>query len=399
MILQNNTRLQNRYLIVRLLGKGGFGAVYEARDLRLGHRVALTVGVAQVLTRALSFDPDLRPQSAVDMSQQLKEAIPAPQPPPEPPIYQPPPQPPNPSSSFSWPLGIGVGLILLLLGLVAVEFFRPPPPPATPTLEPGATAMAEIDGMVQVYVPAGDFEMGSAEDDPDANSDENPQHTVYLDAFWIDQIEVTNAMFAEFLNQQGNQEEGGVTWLDEANWALIEQVNGSFQSKNSFADHPAIGVSWYGATAYCAWAERRLPTEAEWEKAAGGILTQEGPRRYPWGNDAPSEELANYSGSSDGYSRTSPVGNYPAGASPYGALDMAGNVWEWVSDSYDSNYYASSPRKNPSGPSTIITKALRGGSWDISGPDIRVRDRGRGVANLRDESVGFRCARYPRESH
>ena len=278
---------------------------------------------------------------------------------------------------------------------------------ATGTLGVGATSIAQTDGMVQVYVPEGDFEMGASDDDPDASEDEKPRHTVYLDAFWIDQTEVTNAMFAGFLNERGNQEEGDVTWLHaEDEDALIEEVNGTFQPKSGFANHPVVEVSWYGANAYCEWAERRLPTEAEWEKAAGGILTKEETRKYPWGNDAPTGARLNFcdqnctqdnkdSSTNDGYKRTSPVGNYPAGASPYGALDMASNVWEWVEDFYDSNYYASSPRENPTGPSPSSGKAHRGGSWYDSAPTARVHNRNEVGADFRDEVAGFRCARSP----
>ena len=258
----------------------------------------------------------------------------------------------------------------------------------------GATRIAQTDGMVQVYVPEGDFEMGSADDDPDAFDDEKPRHAVYLNAFWIDQTEVTNATFSDFLNEEGNQVEGDVTWLtEEGERVLIEQVNGTFEPKNGFTDHPVVEVSWYGANAYCAWAERRLPTEAEWEKAAGGT---DG-RKYPWGNEVPTGDLANYSGAgaNDGYERTSPVGNYPAGASSYGAFDMAGNVGEWVSDNYDSNYYAFSPRQNPVGPLALKTKVFRGGSWFEPAPGIRVRSRGRFNTDFRNFSIGFRCARSP----
>ncbi|MGB0384344.1 MAG: formylglycine-generating enzyme family protein [Ardenticatenaceae bacterium] len=269
----------------------------------------------------------------------------------------------------------------------------------------GATAIAQTDGMVQVYVPEGDFEMGSANDDPHAEYDEKPRHTVYLDAFYLDQTEVTNTMFANFLNQEGNQKEGAVTWLREVNSALIEQKEGTWRPKSGFSNHPVIEVSWYAANAYCAWAERRLPTEAEWEKAAGGILTEEESRTYPWGNEPPTGELVNFcdencsrdwkdSTINDGYERTSPVGHYPAGVSPVGALDMMGNVWEWVFDSYDSNYYTSSPRKNPRG-AGAGPKVIRGGSWDVTAPYIRVHDRDRVDASNRVELVGFRCARSP----
>ena len=263
-------------------------------------------------------------------------------------------------------------------------------PTAIPTLEPGATAMAPIDGMVLRYVPAGEFEMGATDDDADAEKDERPRHTVYLDAFWIDQTEVTNAMFANFLNQQGNQVEGDVTWLASAPLALIENLNGTFQPKNGFTNHPVVAVSWYGANAYCKWAKRRLPTEAEWEKAAGGI---DG-RKYPWGNDLPTCKQAQVSGCEG---NTVPVGSKPAGASPYKALDMAGNVWEWVSDYYNSDYYASAIRLNPTGAANGTSRAFRGGSWVSSSPDFRVRNRDGLSMDFRSEYIGFRCAGSQRE--
>jgi serine/threonine-protein kinase len=192
-------------------------------------------------------------------------------------------------------------------------------------------------------------------------------------------------MFAAFLGEMGNQVEGDVTWLAE-DGALIEKVNGSYQPKDAFADHPVIYVSWYGATAYCQWAGRRLPTEAEWEKAAGGTDS----RKLPWGNEPPNESLANVSSYVGG---TSPVGNYPAGASPYGALDMAGNVWEWTYDTFDENYYDSLPKDNPQGPRTQRAKVLRGGSWANIARGARVRNRDGYVADFRDENRGFRCAK------
>jgi formylglycine-generating enzyme required for sulfatase activity len=213
------------------------------------------------------------------------------------------------------------------------------PPTNTPAsvLGIGSTQISSIDGMVMVSVPAGEFEMGSESGD----SDESPVHSVYLDAFWIDQTEVTNAMFAAFLNEQGNQSEGGTTWLDaDIADALIEQSGGQWAPKDGFGDHPVVEVTWYGVRAYCQWAGRRLPTEAEWEKAARG----EDSRTYPWGeyfdcqkgnfDDEIILDIYVVPGGEgcDGYEHTAPVGSFPDGASPYGALDMAGNTWEWVAD-------------------------------------------------------------------
>ena len=276
------------------------------------------------------------------------------------------------------------------------------PPTAIPT-SPGSTMVGQ-DGMTLLYVPEGEFLMGSKEDDPDAEDDEHPQRSIYLDAFWIDQTEVTNEMFATFLNQQGNQVEGDVTWLeiDDGN-VLISEFGGTFQSKEGFANHPVIGVSWYGAKAYCEWAGRRLPTEAEWEKAARGT---DG-RKYPWGNEDVAGNLLNLCDKNcswsnrinsidDGYEFTAPVGTYPDGASPYGALDMAGNVWEWVADWYDADYYKDAPKNNPPVPTTGQYRAMRGGSWFIY-VARRVRAGLRGRLDPADRSISFgvRCARSP----
>ena len=222
--------------------------------------------------------------------------------------------------------------------------------------------------------------MGSDEGD----SDEQPVHTVYLDAFYIDKTEVTNAQFAQFLNEQGNQEEGGVTWLD-IRGGLISQSGGQYQPKSGYEDHPVIEVSWYGARAYCQWAGKRPPTEAEWEKAARGT---DG-RTYPWGEGIDCDH-AQYS---ECGGQTVPVGSKPKGVSPYGALDMAGNVWEWVADWYDSDYYGRSPSRNPQGPDSGEYRVLRGGSWYFNGSHARTAFRHNSDRpTLTNYSIGFRCA-------
>jgi formylglycine-generating enzyme required for sulfatase activity len=237
-----------------------------------------------------------------------------------------------------------------------------------------------------VHVPAGEFEMGSTQ----GHDDEAPVHTVALDAFWIDQTEVTNAQFAAFLNEEGNQDEGGVTWLDLADKdCLIERSGGDFQPKSGYSDHPVIEVTWYGAVAYCEWAGARLPTEAEWEYAARGPQGH----MYPWGDDDPTCDLAQYGGCTG---NTVPVGSLPDGASWCGALDMAGNVWEWVADWYDSAYYKRSPPENPTGPSSGEYRVLRGGSWGINPSVVRSAFRIRGYPDVSGISVGFRCARGSR---
>jgi serine/threonine-protein kinase len=266
--------------------------------------------------------------------------------------------------------------------------------PVAAVIPPTPTPSAPLD---MVHVPAGEFTMGS-----DEYSDEQPVHTVYLDGFYIDETEVTNAQFAQFLNEQGNQEEGGVTWLDIGDEdCLISQSGGQYQPKSGYSDHPVIEVSWYGANAYCQWAGKRLPTEAEWEKAARGT---DG-RTYPWGNDFDchkgnfddEQEIDDYVVSGgpncDGYVRTAPVGSYSDGASFYGALDMAGNVWEWVADWYDSGYYAVSPENNPKGPASGDGRVIRGGSWDYDAAFVRAAYRLRNFPGNTNYDVGFRCAR------
>jgi formylglycine-generating enzyme required for sulfatase activity len=272
----------------------------------------------------------------------------------------------------------------------------PAGPPAGASL--GDTLTRPTDGMVMVYVPAGEFEMGSTEGD----SDEQPVHAVALDGFWIDQTEVTNAQFAAFLNERGNQTAGGVTWLElEDENCLIERVGGEFQPKNGYADHPVVEVSWYGAAAYCEWAGARLPTEAEWEYAARG----EQGYIYPWGDTFDGTRLnfcdvnCTYSwkkaGYGDGYERTAPVGSYPDGASWCGAQDLTGNVWEWVADWYGD--YPPGRQVNPVGPSSGEYRVLRGGSWGDGQRDVRAADRYHFTPDDRNIVVGFRCVGLPGE--
>jgi formylglycine-generating enzyme required for sulfatase activity len=245
----------------------------------------------------------------------------------------------------------------------------------TPIPGIGSTIISTKDGMTLLYVPAGEFTMGSEEGD----SDEKQGPTVNLDSFWIDKTEVTNAMYSKCVNNGSCNPPVSTKSYTRDN----------YYGNAEFDNYPVIYVDWNMAKAYCEWVDRRLPTEAEWEKAARGT---DG-RIYPWANDTLSSNLLNYD---DNVGDTTEVGNYPDGASPYGALDMAGNVWEWVADWYDANYYAmlGENASNPQGPASGQYRVLRGGSWINRANHVRSADRGW----FEPEDfyyVGFRCSRSP----
>ena len=220
-----------------------------------------------------------------------------------------------------------------------------------------------------VYVPEGSFTMGSKNGRPD----ESPVHTVTLDTFWIDQTEVTNARYALCV-QTGRCQ---APLFDRSN------SHSSYYGNSYYADFPVIYVNWDQANAYCVWAEARLPSEAEWEKAAKGT---DG-RTYPWGTGI-DKSHTNYN---QEIGDTTKVGSYASGASPYGALDMAGNVFEWVNDWYSP--YGPDNVSNPHGPATGDKRVMRGGSWNNNDADVRTTIRYRAAASVSYDYLGFRCAR------
>jgi len=270
------------------------------------------------------------------------------------------------------------------------------------TDEPTPSKIRQKDGMKMRLIPAGEFSMGDHHDV--GWDDEKPVHTVYLDAYYIDETEVTNKQYCAFLNDYGkNEDAAGHELLDtDDEDCLIEKVEDTYKPRVGYEKHPVIEVSWYGAAAYAQWAGARLPTEAQWEKAARGGLVG---KKYPWG-DTITHDDANYfgTGGKDKWDRTSPVGSFPANG--YGLFDMAGNVYEWCADEYEEGYYSNSPKNNPKGPGIDLTlkdkdftsvKAstscvLRGGSWSLSTNDLRCACRRLNSAYDADCLVGFRCS-------
>jgi len=235
-----------------------------------------------------------------------------------------------------------------------------------------------------VRIPAGPFWMG----DDKGPADERPRHRVQIEEFLIDRAQVTNAQFARFLNARGGRAPDGQTWYDQNdNDARIHMRGNQWTADAGHEDHPVVEASWYGALEYCRWLGKRLPTEAEWEKAARGT---DG-RKYPWGNEPPDESRAHFA---RGWNELKPVGSFLKGASPYGVLDMAGNGWEWVSSAYLPYPYVADDGREDLRRDAV--RGTRGGGHDARAEEITTTQRGRHVSrNPRGghHNIGFRCAR------
>jgi formylglycine-generating enzyme required for sulfatase activity len=227
------------------------------------------------------------------------------------------------------------------------------------------------DSSVLIKIPAGTFTMGSTQ-----NPDEQPVHDVYLDEFYVDKYEISNRQYRRFCDATGKQHPPDPEFPGMSNYFL------------AYPDYPVVEVSWNDAMDYLTWTGKDLTTETQWEKAARGSDE----RTYPWGNSYPDWTRCNII-DNDGYEFTSPVGQFPDGASFYGAMDMAGNVWEWIKDWYSSGYYSVSPDSNPPGPAYGSTKVARSGSFNNTPIWVRCAERYWGGPSTFDEALGFRGAR------
>ena len=247
----------------------------------------------------------------------------------------------------------------------------------TPSI--GTSAVNAMSLIVEGY-----FVMGS-NNGPD---DEKPEHRVFVKSFFMDVLPVSNADFAKFLNTRGLRNHLGESFYDDDDRdARIHKQNSTWQADVGYASHPVNEVSWVGARDYCAWLNKRLPTEAEWEKAARGT---DG-RQYPWGNSKPDRNRALYGAA---YNASAPVDAFPDGASPYGVLDLSGNQWEWVSSAYRPYPFSAEDGRENQTPGPV--RSTRGGGHDSREDELTTTQRGRNLSRnpkAGHHNIGFRCAR------
>lgn len=333
--------LYNRYRIVKLLGRGQGAVPYLASIvLVLWSTLLVSCGTEAELT---SHPTQLTP---------AVETIIAPTA-----VY---PQPTHTKTSIS---------------SASTHTTPAPTETAAPTLLP--TRAIDVD---MVLIDAGEFLMGSTDADADAASDEKPQHKVYLAAYYMDRTEVTNAMYRACV------EAGFCTPPTQTGSA----TRANYYDNPDFDDYPVISINWNQAVAYCGWRKARLPTEAEWEKAARGT---DG-RIYPW-EDQTDCSRANYGGANGCMGDTAKAGSYVAGTSPYGLLDISGNAWEWVNDWYLDVFYEVSPFRNPKGPPSGERRIVRGGSWNYGAILLRAANRQYYAPAYTNDDLGLRCVRSP----
>jgi len=277
-------------------------------------------------------------------------------------------------------------IILLPLALLPAYLFAAGDAKAPFAAPKPETRRNAKDGAVMIRIPAGDFLMGTSMEDLDQLlkahpkwkkdwfADELPQHTVHLDDYWIYQSDVTVKQYRAFCQATGREMPELPKWEKD--------------------DHPIVNVTWFDAVAYAEWVGGRLPSEAEWEKAARGTTGN----RYPWGNEWDGDKCLNYNDANPTEAahpagKTKPVGSYPTGDSPYGLHDMAGNVWQWCNDWYAKDYYAHAPSANPKGAEEGELRVMRGGSWGSSNISVRCAARHADSPDVTYHLAGgFRCA-------
>ena len=260
---------------------------------------------------------------------------------------------------------VWLSVLWLLMAVTCAACVAKPTPTPTPEI-------TGKDGAPMMLVPSGEFTMGSNA----SFAHEQPLHRITLDAFYMDKYEVTVGQYAKFLE--------AMSLSAPPDWNVMNQP--------LHQNRPVVNMSWSDANLYCRWAGKRLPTEAEWEKAARGT---DG-RIYPWGNDPLDQLRANYGKETwANHAALAPVGSLELGRSLYGIYDLAGNAWEWVSDWYDKDYYEKSPSQNPNGPEQGATKVLRGGSWYANLGYLKSTYRFNIAPSARDSDFGFRCAKTP----